>query len=99
MVGYKIYDIKLTGGVTGDVCLVFPAKTLLLSISICYGQWKIILLRSQKDFILISVTVFCSIRNMTGFLLYGQKSNCGLTGNFCFMFPAKAFFSLLICYW
>jgi len=60
MVYYIFYHQNSSCRVTGSVCLVFSAKSLLYSLSTCYswsmenvilGQWKTLF--SQKDLILI----------------------------------------------
>jgi len=55
--------------------------------------------RSQKtsDSLLMS---FCSIRIMDDYIFIHQKPTCRVTGDVCFMFPAKnMLYLLLICYW
>jgi len=63
MAGSTYIISKLIYGVTGIVYSLFPAKSLLYSLLICYGYGKIFLMLKMPQTLLLMS--FSGIRNMT----------------------------------
>jgi len=84
--------------VTGDILLLFPAKVLLYSLSICYclmenhsSEVKI----PQVHLLMTSI----ALELWPLYIKSHQKSMYGLTGDGCLVLPAKLLlYSLSICY-
>ena len=86
--------------VTGDGCLVFPAKPLLYSLLIyCFLNGKLFF-RSQTDLKLIYLWASVTLELWLVIHFQHQKSICRVTGDGWLVFPAKQLlYSLLICCW
>jgi len=85
--------------VTGDICLLFPAKELLYALSICYWTMENYLseVKRNSTHFLTSISGMANVAVHISF--YQLKSSCELTGDACFMFQAKELLCLLsICY-
>jgi len=91
---------KIICGVTGDGCLVFPAKIFLYLLSICYCWMENHfpkVKKSKNDFYLralIALELWLVIH------FWKQQSIYGVTVDGCLLFPAQLLlYSLLICCW
>ena len=78
--------------------LGIPSQKIYNCYQYDFGEWENIF-RSQKDLRLINLWASVALEIWLVLYLYHQKSTCRVTGDVCFIFPAKVLlYSLLICY-